>query len=315
MKRRPPASDSSAATGPQRQAAGGTRSRARRGANRRKPDYLAPVRFVVLLLLVGQSLRVAFTSPRLLLEKVEVRGSQRLTPEQARIIGQVPIGQNIFSANLAVVADRLKQDPIVKELRVTRYLPNTLTVTVKDREPAIQLVTRNGRYLADAEGIVYRKVAAAAAPQTLPQIGIPLRLLPEMGKPLGKRTLLTIRQCVELSRKEQLKMGYVRIDSSGEVWLNVATEPTTRLASDGTPLALPANAGNLKVRLGRPTEMAEKFRDIRQTLAALPNLALTAVHLDVMCAGRPSYRPKPTPEASQAEGENRPVNPETASSR
>jgi hypothetical protein len=80
----------------------------------------------------------------------------------------------------------------------------------------------------------------------------------------------------------------MRVDASGELWLNVEATPTKQTA--------PAI---LKVRVGRSTELPEKFRDIRLALASRPDLPGSASYLDVMCAGRTAYAPLPEEDRTQ----------------
>jgi hypothetical protein len=82
----------------------------------------------------------------------------------------------------------------------------------------------------------------------------------------------------------------MRIDGSGELWLNVATSA-----------ANPAVKSDLQVRIGRSTDLPAKFQDIRNSLAGWPGLVSAAAYLDVMCAGSPAYMRLPegagTPQA------------------
>lgn len=272
----------------------------RREKNRKKPDILGGIRVVVVLLLIAQALRVAFASPRMRLEKVELEGNTRFTVAQVTRLGQIGLGGNIFGVNLSRVADRLMQQPVIEEATLTRVLPNTLRVSIVERKPVLQAETKIGRFYADKSGIVYERVPKRHP--KLPTIGMPLPELPPLGQKLRPDLVKAVQECWKQAEAEKLQILYLRVDATQELWLNIATFPTRQTA-----------AGRLKVRLGRATDLKEKFRDIRQALLLWPNLAATATHLDVMCPGRPAYQSKP--ETPGEKGEKKPASQTMASRR
>jgi hypothetical protein len=231
---------------------------------------------LLIVLLVSQSLRVAFSSPRLRLQHVEVTGTQRLASEDITRLGSIPMGANIFRVNLVQVSERLRKDPVIREAVVTRELPGTVIVDVRERKPGYQVTSNGAVYHADAAGVVYER--AKATNPALPRLEVTASDLPELGKPLRPELFRTLRDCVRLARLEQLPVTKIRVDAAGELWLNV----TANAPSGGAP-------ATLSVRVGRATELAAKFRDIHRALAAWPDLTAKALYLDVMCAGRPAY--------------------------
>ena len=267
----------------------------RKTRNHKKPDYLAGFRNLLLLLLIAQSLRVAFASPRLKLKEVQVHGSRRLTPADVAKAGQVPLGENIFRVNLIRVSDRLRKDPMVRRAVVTRELPNSLNVEIEDRTPAYQVSCTGKRWDVDAENVVFRP--AVGYMHGKPLLELQTADLPALGRKLRPELAYARVECGKLAQKEGLALRHLRIDPAGELWLNILTEPagaTLVVAAEEATDKEEAGAaepvpGRLKVRVGRIADLPQKFRDIRQALAGWPNLTSTAMHLDVMCAGRPAY--------------------------
>lgn len=250
--------------------------RERRERNRKKPDILGAVRVAVALVVVAQCIRVAFTSPRLRLAEVRVTGTQRLSPQDVQRLGGVPMGQNIFRCNLAQVSRRLRQDPVIKETYVTRELPNTIRATIRERVPALQVMAGTRRFDADDEGFVFQ--AAGALTSGLPLLQLPEKKLPAIGERLPAHLVKAVWECDRLALEQGLKLRNLRVDGGGELWLNVETSP-----EEG------ASSRALAVRLGRETDLPEKFRDIQQALLGWPDLTAKASYLNVMCAGRPAY--------------------------
>ncbi|MCC2672594.1 MAG: cell division protein FtsQ [Armatimonadetes bacterium] len=250
--------------------------RERRERNRKKPDILGALRVVVALLLIAQSIRVAFTSPRLRLHDVRVTGTQRLAPPDVQRLGGVPMGQNVFRCNLVRVSEQIRRDPVIKDVVVTRELPATLHVAIRERVPALQVMSGAQRFDADDEGFVFRR--AEALTKGLPLLQLPEKDLPGVGQSLAAPTLKAVQECARLAGTQGLQLRNLRVDGAGDLWLNVEISPKN-----------PAAPPMLAVRLGRPTDLPEKFRDIRQVLLGVPDLTAKGSFLNVMCAGSPSY--------------------------
>lgn len=267
--------------------------RDRRDRNRKKPDWVAGLRSLLILVLIAQSLRVAFASPRLRLQEIRVQGTTRLTAADVAREGGVPLGQNIFRVNLVRVSEGLLKDPVIRDAVVTRELPNSLNVEIRERTPAYEVACRGVRWDVDRENVLFRKSQGYMQGQAL--LEVQPADLPKPGHKVRADLAKARTECVKLAKKEGLDLRHLRVDGAGELWLNIETSPTKMAApaaSSERDEAAPetaANPGRLKVRLGRATELPQKFRDIRQALQGWPNLTATAAHLDVMCAGRPAY--------------------------
>ena len=249
--------------------------RERRERNRKKPDVPGAIRVVLALILVTQCLRIAFTSPRLRLREVRVTGTQRLSPAEVERIGHVPLGQNVFRCNLVRVSAQLRTDPVIKDAVVTRELPGTLRVAVTERVPALQVMSGAERFDADKDGFVFQK--ATALKRDLPLLQLPHEKVPKIGQKLSSDVLKAAWECNRLAKAQGLQLRNLRVDEVGELWLNVETSPHN-----------PSAARELVVRLGRATDLPDKFRDIHQVLLGWPDLTAKASFLNVMCAGRPA---------------------------
>jgi cell division septal protein FtsQ len=248
----------------------------RKVKNRRKPDVLGVLRVGLALLLLLQGVRVAFSSPRLRLERVRLAGTHRYSPERVVNLGAVGLGENIFRVNLVRVSQQLRKEPVVAQAVVTRELPDTLLVEIQERKPALVVVSGGQSFYADSAGIVFERTTAPKA--GLPAIDIPAQDLPKLGAALHPEVAQSVWECVRLAKEERLSVRNMRIDEAGELWLNIETYPPGQ-----------ATASILKVRVGRSNDLAEKFRDVRQALLGWPDLTATAAYLNVMCAGRPAY--------------------------
>jgi len=247
--------------------------RERRERNRKKRDVFSMVRFLLVLVLVAQGMRVAFTSPKMRLTTVQVTGTRRFTPEQIIHMGRVPVSQNIFRVNLVRVSEALRQAPVIKNVAVKRELPNTLRIDVEERHPALLVRSDAGAFHADNEGVVFERADGTAG--KLPVLEMAADKVPPVGGKLGLTWVRTVSQCAQLAQKEHLTVEKLRVDEGGELWLNVG------INSAGQAVSLP-------VRLGRAADLPEKFRDIRLSLLGFKDKMAEAKYLNVMCAGRPA---------------------------
>jgi len=252
-------------------------ARRERVRNRKKLDPMVVGRTLLVLALVGQGVRAALTSPRMRLQNVRVTGSQRYTPADVARIAEIPLNQNIFRVNLVRVSNKLRAEPVVRDVVVSRDFPQGLHVQLFEREPAFRVTAGNDAFDADRDGIVFQKAEGPAVDR--PVLEVPRKDLPALGGRVRAELLQAVWECDRLARAEALSVRKMRVDGVGELWLNVATSSASQPSERA-----------LQVRVGRSTELPAKFRDIREALQVKPQLITTAEYLNVMSAGHPSYK-------------------------
>lgn len=105
--------------------------------------------------------RWLMSSERFAIEAIAIDGNQRATDE--RILHRLPAGEgdNIFQIDLGAAAAGVEGDPWVASATVRRRLPDRLQVEVTEHRPAA-LVELDGLYLADAEGLIFKRADLAA---------------------------------------------------------------------------------------------------------------------------------------------------------
>jgi len=96
---------------------------------------------------------------RFLIRKIEVVDGQIKTEEMIReylAYEGIDVGENLFSFNLSDFEEMyLERNPLIKMVQVTRLLPDTLRVVIKERDPLVRLGQR-GTLVADSDGFVFR---------------------------------------------------------------------------------------------------------------------------------------------------------------
>lgn len=252
-------------------------SRKARPRNRRTLDIPAAVRMGLGLGLGLQLVAAAFLSPHFDISQIDVSGGRVADPVALSSASGAPIAGNIFSTNLVSIRKSLEADPIYRRARVQRLLPNRLRIDLEQRVVAAQVQGGKTILNLDESGLAFER--ASGGEPGLPLLQAPAARLPAVGERLDDEMHRTLQESFRLARIGGLELARVQIDGQGEVWFHVETEPSKTVGPVRT----------FRVRIGRPTELAEKISDTRLVLLARPDLPRTAAYLNVMCAGRPAY--------------------------
>ncbi len=131
---------------------------------RKKKHYL--LKFMIVCAVIA-SLAAFLMSPYFEIKKIEVSGCERLKSEDIIRLSGVRKGGNIFRTGNGDVTAALEKEPYIREVQVSRELPGTFIITVKEREPAAMIRYGEQYIIIDGEGTVLGKPGAA---QELPLI-------------------------------------------------------------------------------------------------------------------------------------------------
>jgi cell division protein FtsQ len=116
------------------------------------------------VLVIGLSLAIALllrqyvkASPRFALQQFSVVGLERRTEAEITELSGVKIGANIFSVDIETLRRRLLQDPWIAEANVSRRLPSTMSIEIKERKAAA-LVALGETFLAARDGSIIKRL-------------------------------------------------------------------------------------------------------------------------------------------------------------
>lgn len=130
------------------------RARERRAQRRRR--VLHRIRTALLFLLPVATLAwVVLASSWLAVDRVDVRGVERLTAAQVVAAAAVAQGTPLGRVDTGAVADRIGELAPVAEVAVRRNWPGTLSVVVTEREPAAGVLVDGKVTLLDAGGVPF----------------------------------------------------------------------------------------------------------------------------------------------------------------
>ena len=108
---------------------------------------------VALLAVVGawMAWQRVFASDRLRVGRLEVKGSHFLSEGEVRELVGAAVGERILSLDIEALKARLRASPWVADATVTRTLPDTLRVEIRERVP-LALAELDRLYLMDEDG-------------------------------------------------------------------------------------------------------------------------------------------------------------------
>ncbi len=101
------------------------------------------------------------------LTNVSVVGNRLLSSEEVVGRAGLEIGGSLFSADLSAATQRVKSHPVVRETLLLRQPPETLVISVEEREPVATVSSQEGLRGLDREGTLF---ALPQAPLDLPVI-------------------------------------------------------------------------------------------------------------------------------------------------
>lgn len=141
------------------------------GRTRRRDPWRAAFFGVLALAIAGGAAWALLGSSLLVVRHQEVTGNRLLPAATVRAAAGIRPGTPLASVNTTAAAHRIEQIAQVRSARVTRSLPDTVVITIRERTPALA-VAGSGRYaLIDGSGVTIRW--SARKPAGLPVLRQP----------------------------------------------------------------------------------------------------------------------------------------------
>ena len=153
-----------------------------------------------------------FASERLRVSRIEVRGSHFLSEGEVRELASPALGENILVLDIEALAARLRASPWVADATVTRALPATLRVDIRERVP-LALAELDRLYLMDENGGIIDVYGPRTGAFDLPIVR-GLGSVPEESRPdRARRAGTLIADLAELASE----ISEVYVETSGDL--------------------------------------------------------------------------------------------------
>ena len=231
-----------------------------RGARSRR----AAAALLVVAVLGGGWLVV--NSPVFAIDDIAVRGAHHVSAEEIRTLARIDDGQNLIRLALDEVAARIERHPWVAAAELSRDLPSTLVVDVRERRPSGWLSGNDGAVVVAGDGTVLDH--PATDPRALPQLG-EVSDAPDVGERLAEAPA-ELRVTATMPASLLGAVASVRM---------VGEDATLRLRRGG------------EVEYGPPAALRDKHRALADVLAWAADRHVEIGLIDVTVPSAPTLQP------------------------
>lgn len=233
------------------------------------------VLFSLYAVLAGEVIAIAFTTPLLQIQRIQVSGAEKLPGAEAESVHEaaaLPNGTNFLLASAGRMQDRVRALPWVRSAVVHRRFPHTVTVDLTLREPVAQVVTSGGRWEVDRDGLPIRNLRAGMIGQ-LPMIVWQHPTVVKPGTPFGDHALQSALALSRWVQKETfLHLAKIEVDQSDNICLNM---------KDGIP-----------IKFGPDTELDSKQTLVANLYRREPDIARRLQQIDISCPSDVACTPR-----------------------
>jgi cell division protein FtsQ len=189
------------------------------------------------------------TSPVFTVRSIEVRGAQRIAPQEIRRLSQLHEGMRIVDVKPPVSAKAIMGNCWIRHARVTRLFPGKVLITVEERVP-MALINVGRVYYLDNDGVLLPLFPATYS--DLPVLsGIAASLPDSVGKMIPRESLKRVQAFFNEAGRTDLSLikHLSQIDFAGESGI--------RLKIENSPTLIEIDDRQENVRLGRLKELMD----------------------------------------------------------
>lgn len=97
------------------------------------------------------------------IKTIKVEGEKTIKAEEIIKMSGIKSGMNIFKVRESKVSKNLKKDAYFSSVKISRKLPDKLTITVRERNESAFILYGSERVIIDNEGYVLRKTKESQA--------------------------------------------------------------------------------------------------------------------------------------------------------
>jgi len=144
-------------------------TRARNLKRRRRASWYF-VWGLIFVILAASAVSLVITLPIFKIAGVTVEGTRLLSPDTIERAAAIPLGDNIFLTNFSRADKRIRAINAVRDVRITRRLPDTVAIIVTERTEAAVTVVGDHSFLLDESGVIINPASGEAVPINFPDI-------------------------------------------------------------------------------------------------------------------------------------------------
>jgi len=240
---------------------------------RNHPRKRLAIQAVLFVLMSAAGLYGFIHSGFFALTHIEVLGAEQLEPDEVRILAALAPGSNLWRIDEIQVGKNIKAHPKIGSVQVTRRLPGTMIISIRERKAVCFIPTERGFVELDRTGVALR-ILDRVAGDRLPIItGATVKQHPLPGERVVATNL-------EVGLKVLSYMPQILGQSIAE--LNVANkENITLYTTDG-----------IRVIIGAPQLLQEKYQALVDVLYLKDQVGQynPVYYIDLTHPGRPAVK-------------------------
>ncbi len=145
------------------------RSKNKSGKRKRRSSWYV-IWGLIFIILIASVISVIITLPVFKISGVVVEGTRLLSPDTIEHAAAIPVGDNLFLTNFGPAKKRVLAINAVKDVRITRRLPDTVLISVTERKEAAVTVISAQSFLLDDEGVFINPASGEAVTINFPDI-------------------------------------------------------------------------------------------------------------------------------------------------
>lgn len=108
--------------------------------------------------LIAASIHALMQATPFPVQKIEVRGTKRLSHEEIVALTGVTTGQNLLALRLKNIGQQVSSNPWVASVRVQRFFPGTIAVSISERQP-VAVINMGLLYYLDDKGEPFKPLS------------------------------------------------------------------------------------------------------------------------------------------------------------
>lgn len=179
--------------------------RVRRFIARRYKLFLAGVLIPACITAGVYAYREIVTTPKLAIKSFNVSGLYRISKEEVLKLSGLKEGQNILSFKKLSIINRIRENPWIEEVRISRRIPDTLDIEVKERTP-VALIRLDDMYVMDSSGVIFKKLVGEDDVDLPIVTGLTVE---KLGQDTGRMELTILELINVLSHRNGFNIGNV----------------------------------------------------------------------------------------------------------
>ena len=121
---------------------------------RKKKKIKRIIKWTTLFLLIIGGIVFALVSPIFNIKEIQVNNNNQIATETIVSLSQLQIGQNLFRFNKNKVEKEIKTNPYVESVSVKRKIPNTIEITIEERNRNYNVEFLNGYAYINNQGYI-----------------------------------------------------------------------------------------------------------------------------------------------------------------